>query len=740
MILPVALLCGVLVAWALGARLGRLADIRFRCDWLVLGAFAVQLLIFTSLQRYVPAAYHTPLHDLTYLMIIAFLVLNVRVPGFWLVTFGVATNVAVIFANDGRMPVSLTAWKATGQNPSLITTTGTYNNNLLAGPGTHLAFLGDVFALPGSVPLANALSIGDVLIVIGMAAFVYLSCTPRLATPGWSALAPLRVPAFRRVLAGRSTSRLGDWVTMTAVVTWVFELTHSTTMVSAFLVARIVAAIAGGIASAPLLDRIARFRALSLIEVGRGATTLAMVPFALGGHVFPVIGLVCVSSFLGAATNPSASSLVPEVVPGEMLQAGNALHGVARNCTTVVGSLVGGASVSLFGIGPALVVDFATFVVAALLYARFPHTPPTAEDGEAEHTRRVELLKVLVTNRVVFGLVSSFTMATAAMGLLNASLPRFFDVRIGDDSAYGYAIAALGAGLLFGEALTAFIRRESVARRSVGLAFLACAGALFIMSHTYIGATAFLMLFLVGAADGTTEVVYDTLIQLNVARRVQAGVFAVSSSVQNIGMVAGLLAAPVLAHREPGAAPRIAAVALAASGLVAAVTLVRRVPAHADILEPAAETQELAATNGPAALNEVVGLLPLGRDVELDELLAGRTAVVVVVEPDYDVPSEEWQELVQGLDAGAAEHGAVVAWTRPTADVTSALGEAVHGGIYVVDSERILRFAYAASQTGEAIPASFVLSRLSRLTHAGPPEPAVRIVRTTLPAGVVAGD
>ena len=236
MILPVALLCGVLVAWALGARLGRLADIRFRCDWLVLGAFAVQLLIFTSLQRYVPAAYHTPLHDLTYLMIIAFLVLNVRVPGFWLVTFGVATNVAVIFANDGRMPVSLTAWKATGQNPSLITTTGTYNNNLLAGPGTHLAFLGDVFALPGSVPLANALSIGDVLIVIGMAAFVYLSCTPRLATPGWSALAPLRVPAFRRVLAGRSTSRLGDWVTMTAVVTWVFELTHSTTMVSAFLV------------------------------------------------------------------------------------------------------------------------------------------------------------------------------------------------------------------------------------------------------------------------------------------------------------------------------------------------------------------------------------------------------------------------------------------------------------------------------------------------------------------------
>src|SRR5207302_5645297 len=100
--------------------------------------------------------------------------------------------------------VSLGAWKATGQSPSLITATGSYNNNVLSGPGTHLTFLGDIFALPGNVPLANALSIGDVLIVIGMAAFVYLSCTPRLSMSGWSALAPLRLPAFRRVLAGRS--------------------------------------------------------------------------------------------------------------------------------------------------------------------------------------------------------------------------------------------------------------------------------------------------------------------------------------------------------------------------------------------------------------------------------------------------------------------------------------------------------------------------------------------------------
>src|SRR3972149_1460241 len=38
-----------------------------------------------------------------------------------------------------------------------------------AGP---LRFLGDVFALPPQLPLANAFSVGDVLIGLGMAAFI----------------------------------------------------------------------------------------------------------------------------------------------------------------------------------------------------------------------------------------------------------------------------------------------------------------------------------------------------------------------------------------------------------------------------------------------------------------------------------------------------------------------------------------------------------------------------------------
>jgi hypothetical protein len=67
------------------------------------------------------------------------------------------------------MPVSLAAWRATGADPGRIEATGVASNNVLAGAHTHLAWLGDVFPLPARVPFANALSIGDVLIVLGVA-------------------------------------------------------------------------------------------------------------------------------------------------------------------------------------------------------------------------------------------------------------------------------------------------------------------------------------------------------------------------------------------------------------------------------------------------------------------------------------------------------------------------------------------------------------------------------------------
>jgi Na+/melibiose symporter-like transporter len=344
MILLLGLICGAAVVWALGGEFSRLADLRLRHTWLIFASLGLQIVIFTPLNRVVPGSATAPLHAVTYVLLIVFLGVNARRSGFWLLSFGLCANTLAILANRGRMPVTLSAWTATGHRAADLIRAGTDANNVLSGPHTHIAWLGDQFAIPARIPFATAVSVGDLLIVFGMTLFIYRASTPPTAEDSGSTFAPLRVAAYRDLLLARLASTLGDWMAMTAVVTWVFEHTHSTTDISAFLIARILAGIAGGAASAPLLDRLRGFRVLAWVEASRGAVTAATVPLAVAHHTLPVILLVCLSSFLGSATSPSARGLIPDILPHDLVPRGNALHGVARNITMVAGTL--GAALS----------------------------------------------------------------------------------------------------------------------------------------------------------------------------------------------------------------------------------------------------------------------------------------------------------------------------------------------------------------------------------------------------------
>ena len=583
MLLAVAIFVGLMGAWALGARLSLLADLRLRGIALVFAALGVQLVIFTPLTGSLPDDDRVWLHYSTYLMLLVFLVVNIRRPGLWIAFTGFVTNLVAILANGGRMPVSLPAWKASGGDVS-ISNGDAYNNVFIADAHTHFSWLGDIFALPARLPLANALSIGDVLLIAGMTTFVYRVCGPPKLRSTAKAFEPLRFHDFRRLLAGRMVSKFGDWLTMTAVVTWAFESTRSTAVVSIFLVARISSATLGGLAAAPVLGRVSQMRVLSIVELFRGALAIVMLPFATHGELWPVIALVCLSYFLGSATNPSASSLVPDLLPADVLHAGNGLHGVSRQVVMVVGAALGGFSVNEFGITAALVIDLVTFIAAALFFLHLSSKHAVEMSGTPEESPSWrDLSGALLRSRAVLALTLSFAVVTAAMGLLNASLPQFFADRLGKPDGYGYAMAMIAAGLLCGELLTTFVRHESVARRSVALAFLTSALAMVVLADSTVEATAYLMLFVLGASDGSTEIVYDTLFQLELPRRLRSGIFALASALQNVGMVIGLGLAPILLRSgSTSLAVTASGVGCLLGAAIAAAGLIRRVSPHAD--------------------------------------------------------------------------------------------------------------------------------------------------------------
>lgn len=169
MLLLYAVILGVAAGLAGGGRLSALGSVRIRLWPVALAGFAFQALLFgpfaTDVGRWGPSLYVAS----TTLVTMA-LVLNLRQPGFWLITLGAFLNFAAIVANGGQMPASPDAVAAFAG--SAIGSAAGFANSVPMDSAV-LPFLGDIFVLPRPLPFANVFSIGDVLIGVGGAYFIW---------------------------------------------------------------------------------------------------------------------------------------------------------------------------------------------------------------------------------------------------------------------------------------------------------------------------------------------------------------------------------------------------------------------------------------------------------------------------------------------------------------------------------------------------------------------------------------
>lgn len=167
---------GLLLGVALGGRLSALVNVRLRYAALLLAAVALRYGTQALIAQGVAIAdtLRVPLYALAFGTLLAALWLNRRSPGLLIVLVGVAFNATAILVNGGYMPVSLAAIDAAGLSPTELNPTyhvvlpATVNADFLrmAGP------LGDIIPWPVPV-LPNVVSLGDLLISIGLGWFVF---------------------------------------------------------------------------------------------------------------------------------------------------------------------------------------------------------------------------------------------------------------------------------------------------------------------------------------------------------------------------------------------------------------------------------------------------------------------------------------------------------------------------------------------------------------------------------------
>lgn len=175
MILLALLLTALILSLLTGGRIRRLAQVEFKHGYLVLVALGIQVLIFSSWGEgwAESSVWKSLLYLFSLLLLMVVFWLNRRVPGIALLGVGLLLNSAAIVANEGRMPAALEAIVTAGIADSRAEFESMRRvGSTLMNENTPLWFLGDIFAVPRQVPLANVFSVGDVLVGLGGAWFI----------------------------------------------------------------------------------------------------------------------------------------------------------------------------------------------------------------------------------------------------------------------------------------------------------------------------------------------------------------------------------------------------------------------------------------------------------------------------------------------------------------------------------------------------------------------------------------
>jgi len=175
MILLLAVVAGLAAGFIRASIAGRrLAVPTLSATWLVLVGFLPQWLafFFPPVRERISGAIASAGLVSSQILLLLFVWLNRRQPGFWALGLGLGLNLLVIALNGGWMPISPeTLQRMYPGRPAdswvLGQRLGASKDVIMAVADTRLAWLADRFVLPSWSPYQVAFSLGDVIIAVG---------------------------------------------------------------------------------------------------------------------------------------------------------------------------------------------------------------------------------------------------------------------------------------------------------------------------------------------------------------------------------------------------------------------------------------------------------------------------------------------------------------------------------------------------------------------------------------------
>jgi len=255
--------------------------------------------------------------------------------------------------------------------------------------------------------------------------------------------------SFRKLWAATTLSLFGDFFSYIALAWLVLQLTGSSLALGTVLVVQALPRAALMAVGGALADRLSpRLTMLGSMAL-RAAVVAPLAVLVIMGRVqmWEVYGIAVVFGIVDAFFMPARQSILPKVVADHELEPGNAVLNVTAQTSVILGPVLGGVIVAVFGIGWAFAGDATFFVLGFLLILWLPTAARTAPGvahpdgglgGQIVAGFRYAWADVGIRVTLIVIAVVDF----AANGALGVGIPTLAHGR--------FATGATGFGILFG--------------------------------------------------------------------------------------------------------------------------------------------------------------------------------------------------------------------------------------------------------------------------------------------------
>ena len=419
-------------------------------------------------------------------------------------------------------------------------------------------------------------------------------------------------PGYRWTVSAGLVSQTGDWILGIGLAYYVYAETGSTLVSGSVLFVAFVPQILLGTVAGVFVDRWDRRNTMILANLAMAA---ALLPLLLvdSSTIWPIYPVMVTVNAIEQFFLPAEQAIIPTLVPEDRLLTANALNGQLAQVARLVGAGAGGLAAELGGLVTVVVLDLATYLIAATLLTL---VPPRLSRGPADglahdvgeqvsgvlHEWRegIALIRAQPTLRLLFAVAVTTSLGEGIFATLFAPYVR--DVISGSAADYGGIMSTQAVGGVVAGFVVAAVGHRYTARGLFGWGLLVF-GFLDLLLFVYPLVIdevwpAFVLIALVGLPGAAAYAGRQTLMQTSTVDSHRGRIFGAFGAVVGLGVLTGVLTAGVLGD-EVGIMPILAwqgLMYMLAGGLVLA--LMRRT--RAPLSHPGEEEVDVATAPGPA--------------------------------------------------------------------------------------------------------------------------------------------